>query len=84
MIKRKRMRERGKFSFAKYFQKFKVGDSVAVVMELSQQSSGFPKKMQGRTGKILSKRGAGYVVELNDFNMTKQFSIKPVHLRKIQ
>lgn len=84
MLKRKRIRERGKFSFTKYFQRFNSGDSVAIVRELNQQSPGFPKRVQGRTGKVIERRGSAYVVEINDFNMKKIFTIKPIHLKKIK
>ena len=84
MLKRKRLRTRGKFSFTNYFQKFASGDSVAIVRELGQQSPGFSKKMQGRTGKIIGQRGAAYVIEVNDYNKKKRFAIKPVHLKKIK
>jgi len=84
MLKRKRIRYRGKFSFMSFFQKFYSGDSVAIVRELSQQSPGFPKRMQGRTGRVLEKRGSAYVVEVGDFNMKKKFTIKPIHLKKIR
>lgn len=83
MIKRKRIRERGKFSFTSFFQKFNEGEPVALVRELSQQSPGFPKRMQGRTGKVLVKKGNAYVVEVNDHNMKKQFVVRPVHLKRI-
>jgi large subunit ribosomal protein L21e len=84
MLKRKRIRTRGKISFMKYFQKFDSGESVAIVMELSQQGPGFPKRMQGRTGKIVGKRGRSYVIEVKDFNMKKTYIIKPIHLKKIR
>jgi len=84
MLKRKRIREKGKISFQKYFQKFNSGDSVAVVRELNQQSPGFPKRIQGRTGKIKGKRGAAYVVEIKEYNKMKQYIIKPIHLKKIE
>jgi len=83
MLKRKRIRERGKIPFSKFFQKFKEGDYIAVVRELNQ-TAGFPKKLQGRTGKILGKRGSSYVIEVNDQKMVKQYIIKPVHLKKIE
>ncbi|MDP4039102.1 MAG: 50S ribosomal protein L21e [Candidatus Pacearchaeota archaeon] len=84
MIKRKRIRDRGKFSFMKYFQKFNNGDSVAIVRELARQSPGVPKRMQGRTGKVIEKRGSAYVVEISDYEMKKRFSVKPIHLKKIK
>ena len=84
MLKRKRIREKGKFSFTRFFQRFNSGDSVAIVRELSLQSPGFPKRMQGRTGKIIEKRGSAYVVEIKDHNMPKIYNIKPIHLKKIE
>ena len=84
MLKRKRIREKGKISFQKFFQKFDSGDSITIVRELGIQSPGFPKRMQGRSGKILEKRGSAYIVEIKDFNMKKRFAIKPIHLKKIK
>jgi large subunit ribosomal protein L21e len=84
MLKRKRIRDKGKISLTKIFQKFDSGDSVAIVMELGAQSPGFPKRMQGRTGRVVEKKGSAYVVEVMDYNMKKQFSIKPVHLKRIK
>ncbi len=84
MLKRKRIRQKGKVSFSKYFQRFVSGDQVALVMDLGVQSPGFPKRMQGRTGKVVEKRGRAYVVEVYDFDSAKQFMVKPVHLRRIE
>ncbi|PIN90912.1 50S ribosomal protein L21e [Candidatus Pacearchaeota archaeon CG10_big_fil_rev_8_21_14_0_10_34_76] len=84
MLKRKRIRQRGKFSFSNFFQKFDSGDSVAMVRELGQQGPGFPKRMQGRTGKVIVKRGSAYVIEVKDQNMKKQYMVKPIHLRRIK
>lgn len=84
MLKRKRIKQKGKISFSRYFQKFDSGDSVAIVRELSVQSPGFPKRMQGRTGRIMEKRGRSYVVNIFDYNKEKRYIIKPVHLKKIQ
>ena len=68
----------------RYFQKFDSGDYVALVIDLGIQSPGFPKRMQGRTGKVIEKRGSAYVVEVADYNMKKRFTIKPIHLKKIK
>ena len=83
MLKRKRIRQKGKISFNRFFQKFGSGDSVAVVRELSI-SAGFPKRIQGRTGKVIEKRGSAYVVEIKDIEMKKFYIIKPIHLKKIE
>ena len=84
MLKRKRIKQRGKLSLKKYFQKFDSGDSVALVMDLTIQGPGFPKRMHGRTGVIIEKKGSAYVVEVNDMNMKKKFSVRPVHLKKLE
>ena len=83
MLKRKRIRTKGKFSFMKYFQKFKEGDSVAVVRELGV-NLGYPKRIQGKTGKIIEKRGSAYYIEIKDLNKIKKYLIKPIHLKKIK
>lgn len=83
MLSHKRMREKGKISFTRYFQKFNPGDSVAVVKELNQ-IFGYSNRIQGRTGKVIAKRGSAYYVEINDLNKPKRYLIKPIHLRKIE
>lgn len=82
MLKRKHPKQRGRFSFTKYFQKFKSGDSVAVVKEHSQ-IFGYSNRIQGRTGKVLDKRGDAYHIEIKDLNKPKRYLIKPIHLRRI-
>ena len=83
MLKHKIPREKGKFSFTRFFQKFQPGDSVAVVRELGL-TFGYGKKLQGRTGKVIEKRGSAYYIEINDFNKKKRYLIRPVHLKKIE
>ena len=83
MSKRKPIRTRGKLQLSKYFQELKQGDSVAVVREASVGSN-FPKRLQGRTGKVKGKRGNAYFVTIKDQNKEKEFIIKPIHLRKIK
>ncbi|MEM4271565.1 MAG: 50S ribosomal protein L21e [Candidatus Pacearchaeota archaeon] len=83
MLKHKSPRQKGKISLIRYFQKFKPGESVAVVKELSLKF-GYPNKIQGRTGKIIAQRGSAYEVEIYDLNKPKTYIIKPIHLKKIQ
>jgi large subunit ribosomal protein L21e len=83
MLKRKKPSEKGKFSFSQYFQKFKEGDSVAVVRELSIPI-GYSKRLQGKTGKVIGKQGNAYHVEIKDLNKMKKYFIKPIHLKRIQ
>jgi len=83
MSKKKPVRTRGKLQLSRYFQELSPGDSVAVVKEASVRSN-FPKRLQGRTGKIKAKKGRAYVVSIKDQNKEKECIIKSIHLRKIK
>jgi len=83
MTNRKPIRTRGKLQFSRYFQELKKGDSVTVVCERSLHSS-FPKRLQGRTGKIEKKIGKSYLVKIKDQTKEKGFIISPIHLKKIK
>lgn len=82
MLKHKNPKARGKISLTKYFQQFKVGESVAVVKEHSVPFY-YSFRLQGRTGKIIEKRGSAYYVEVKDLDKPKRYLIKPVHLKRI-
>jgi len=83
MLKRKKIRERGKLNFSRYFKDLKEGDRVAIVRELSLEGS-FPKTIQGRTGIIEGKRGNSYIVNLRMIGKEKKFIVHPVHLKKLE
>ena len=83
MVRRKSVRTRGKFQLSRFFQRFQEGDAVAVTIERAMQPK-FPKRIQGRTGRIVRKQGRCYVVDIMDQNKKKQFTIAPIHLKKIK
>jgi large subunit ribosomal protein L21e len=82
MLKRKRMREKGKIKFSRYFQKLEIGDKAGIIKELSVKSS-FPKQIQGRTGEIVGKKGRCYII-LIKIGKGKKFIVHPVHLKKLE
>ena len=81
MLKRKKVRDRGKIKFSRYFQKLKQGDKVSVVRELAVPSA-VPKTIQGRTGIIEGKKGKSYVIKIS-LGKEKTYVIHPVHLKKL-
>ena len=83
MVRRKKIRTRGKLSLSRYFQKFKEGEHIAVAKEISLQPR-FPKRIQGRTGVVRGKRGRSYLVMIKDINKEKEYLIAPIHLKKIK
>lgn len=83
MLKRKHPKTKGRFSLSKFFQILKPGDTVAVVREHSQKFS-YPIRLQGRSGKVIEKRGTAYYVEIKDFDKPKKYLIRPIHLKKLK
>jgi large subunit ribosomal protein L21e len=82
-MKSKNSREKGKLRLGRYFQELQEGDIVSVDEELSLQPR-FPKRLQGRTGVVIGKRGDAYLVKIRNQAKEKNFFIAPVHLRKIK
>ncbi len=83
MVNKKNTRTRGKLQLSRFFQKFRQGDSVAVVREKSLNFN-FPERLQGRTGIIEGKLGRAYSVKIRDQKKEKTFLIEPIHLKKIK
>lgn len=83
MVRRKKVRTRGKLQLSRYFQELKEGVKVSIVRERSIAGS-FPKRLQGRTGVVEAKRGRAYMIKLKDQNKEKRFLIEPIHLKKIK
>lgn len=83
MVRKKKIRTRGKLQLSRYFQDLKKGDTVTVISEYSLQPQ-FPKRIQGKTGLIEGKRGRGYIVAIKDRSKQKTYLIKPIHLKKIK
>ena len=82
MSGRKPVRTRGKLQLSRYFQELKEGDSVALVREPSFIAN-FSKRLQGRTGKVIGKKGNAYIIKLKDIKKEKELIVKAIHLRKI-
>ena len=82
MLSHKHPRQKGKISLTRFFQVFEPGESVAVVKE---HAVPFPYsfRLQGRTGKVVAKRGSTYEVQIADLGKLKTYMIAPIHLKKI-
>ncbi len=78
----KDLRDRGKVSLSKYFQKFNAGERVYLVPEPSVHAGLFHSRFYGKAGTVLGKRGECYEVRINDINKSKVLITHPVHLRR--
>ena len=82
-MKGRRIREKGKIKLSDYFKKFKEGDRIAIVKDLSARIA-FPERICGKSGQIKGFRGTYCLIELKDGNKTKTFIIHPIHLRRLK
>jgi len=83
MLKRKKIREKGKIKLSEWFKELKKGERVAVKRELAAKAS-FPKRLQGKTGIVESKRGRNYIIKIRDYKKVKRFIIPAIHLKRIK
>ena len=78
----KRIRQKGKIRLSGYFKKLNDNDRVAIIREYGVRAS-FPKRILGKSGKVICSRGQYKLIEIMDGNKTKTFIIHPVHLKKL-
>lgn len=69
-------------SVSEMIKNFNVGDSVAIVPKGNFKNIPHPR-YRGRIGKIIEKRGSGYVVELNVFKAKRKLVVPALHLEKV-
>ncbi len=75
---------KGKFSIAKFFQKFSVDDRVVLKAESSYQRGMYFPRFHGKNGLVKGTQGNCYKVLINDSGKKKEVIVHPVHLKKNQ
>lgn len=80
--RKQRVREKGKISLSRYFQKLDKGQRVVIKPNASLPFP-LPLRFRGHAGIIESKRGKAYVVKIRDGNQYKKVVLRPIHLTKI-
>ena len=80
---RQKLKSRVRPTITKFLQEFKSGQIVMIEQEPSSYS-GMPfPRYKGKSGKVISKRGKAYIIEIADGNKVKQIIAKPEHLKAI-
>ncbi|MFA4960703.1 MAG: 50S ribosomal protein L21e [Candidatus Pacearchaeota archaeon] len=82
MAKGKQIREKGKIKLSSYFKKINEGDSVAINIDKGVNFQ-LPKRIQGRSGKVVGERGKCKIIEIKDGRKNKIYVLHPVHLRSL-
>ncbi len=80
---RKNVRERGKISMTRYFQKLEEGTRVVLKAEPAVQKGMYHGRFHGYTGNIVGQQGHCYIVSINDQGKKKDLIIHPIHLKKL-
>jgi large subunit ribosomal protein L21e len=81
---KKAPREKGKPKLGKLLIEYAPGSQVIIRMDSSVQKSLPHKRFHGKIGKVLEKRGRGYVVSVAKGNAVKQIIVRPEHLEPYQ
>lgn len=71
---------RRKLTIAPYLQEFKTNDRVVIKLDPSSHRGMPDPVFEGRTGKIIERRGRAYVVELKIGGKIKKVIARPEHL----
>ena len=69
-------------SVNEHIKSFKVGDRVAIVPKGNFKNIPHPR-YRGKVGKVIERKGNGYVVELNIMNAVKRMTVPVLHLKKL-
>lgn len=80
--KLKKKDKKEKSPAAKITKKFEEGDIVHIDLDPSIQAGMPHPRFDGRTGKVIEKRGRAYVVKVSDKSSKKKLTIRPEHLKK--
>ena len=76
----KRMRAKGRLTVTGYMKAFTIGNKVVIAPV--HLFSGVPAlRYINRSGIVVEKRGASYVVEIQDGGKKKHLIANPIHLR---
>ena len=83
-LSRRAARDKGKISLAKYFQTFKVGEKVTLILNSAVSKGHFYSKFYGKSGIVKEARGRCYEVMVKDGAADKLVIAHPIHLQKVQ
>lgn len=71
-------------SITKAVEKYEKNDLVHIDIDPSIQKGMPHPRFDGRTGKVVEKRGRAYVVEVSDKSGKKQLTARPEHLKPME
>ncbi len=79
---KKAIRNKGKISITRYFQKFNKGDKVILCAEPAVQKGMYHPRFHGKPAIVKSMKGRCYTVDIMDGRKRKELIVHPVHLKR--
>jgi large subunit ribosomal protein L21e len=79
-LMRKAPRAKGKPKLTKFLYEHELGASVIIKIDSSQQKSLPHRRFHGKIGKVVGKRGRGYVVSVAQGNSMREIITRTEHL----
>jgi large subunit ribosomal protein L21e len=76
--------EKSRLNISQIMHEYQKGDRVAIVLDSAQQMGMPHRRFQGRTGFIMERQGAAWVVAVKDGNMQKTVVARPEHLKALE
>ncbi len=80
---RKNVKEHGKISLTRYFQKLKEGDNVLLKVEPAVQKGMYHARFHGYPATVVGKQGVCYIVQIQDKKKKKNLLVHPIHLKRM-
>jgi large subunit ribosomal protein L21e len=76
----KPQREKGKPKLTKFLYQIETGTNVIIKIDSAQQKALPHKRFQGKIGKVIDKRGRGYIVRVAQGNAMRTLIVRTEHL----
>lgn len=80
-VMRKNPRKKGLAPLGRYLSDFEVGDYVDIIIDPSVHKAMPHRRFQGKTGRIVAKRGRCYEVEVKQLHKMKTIFTSVAHMR---
>lgn len=77
---KKPLREKGKPKLTKYLYKYENGASVIIKIDAAQQKALPHRRFHGKIGRVIDRRGRGYVVRVAQGDSTRNLIVRTEHL----
>ncbi len=77
---KKPLRQKGKPKLTKFLYEYEPGSSVIIKIDPTQQKALPHRRFHGKIGKVVNKRGRGYVVSVAQGNSQREIIVRTEHL----